>query len=94
MESYSVQGAAKMGQRSGTRWHGHATPAEAGVASPLRSWFFGAHVSAAIAGAFQALGDIDGWRQDVQRLSVRENTLATLSVAVLVSVVLLDARRR
>ena len=58
------------------------------------SWHAAAHVSSAIAGAFQAFGDIDGWRDDIGRLSVTGNPLATASVGVLLAVVSIDALLR
>ena len=53
-------------------------------------WHAAAHVSAAIAGFFGALGGIDGWRHDTSLLSSRDNLPATFSVALILAVVAFD----
>ena len=57
-------------------------------------WHAAAHVSAAIAGAFQALGGVDGWLQDLSLMSVRDNLPGTLGVALLVTVLAYDHLQR
>jgi len=53
----------------------------------------GAHVSCAATATCQCIGDVDGWRANPARLSVRGNPLATATICVVAAVLGADFAR-